>query len=225
MERRFRECELRNELANCARRLDDLGFTPGTAGNLSVRLEDGSILATPSGWSKAALTASSMVVVDQQGNLLRGDYPVTSEIGLHLAIYSERPDILAVVHAHPPIATGFACCGLGLEEPICCEIAMTLGSVPLAPYATTGTAELGESIRPLAPQHDAILLANHGAVSYGSSLRDATMKMEIVEHFARVLLTARQLGTPQQLTPSQLGELAVAKQAYLARVGTYSTRS
>jgi L-fuculose-phosphate aldolase len=136
---------------------------------------------------------------------------------MHLAIYEERRDVQAVVHAHPCTATAFACSGMSLEEPICAEVVMTLGKVPLAPYATTGTPELTQNIRPFIRDHQAILLANHGVVTYGDDLLSAYLRMEAVEHFARVTLSARQLGSAQVLTPLQLDALADAKRRYVDR--------
>ena len=195
----------RRQLARFGKWLYRLGFVPGTAGNLSVRLSDDMILATPTGMSKFLLRASDMVLVDLDGHKMGGSRNVTSEIGMHLAIYRRRPDIQAVVHAHPPIATGFASCGLALEEPLCSEVVMALGSIPLAPYATTGTTDVASSIAPLVADHDAILLANHGVVTAGDTLQNAFMRMETVEHFAHICLVARQLGWRQTtlLRPSR----------------------
>jgi L-fuculose-phosphate aldolase len=157
---------------------------------------------------------TDMVVVDMEGRRVTESRNVTSEIGMHLAIYHRRPDVQAVVHAHPPIATGFASCGLGLEEPLCSEVVMALGSVPLAPYATTGTHDVACSIEPLIVDHDAVLLANHGVVTAGGSLQDAFMRMETVEHFAHICLVARQLGCPQPLSRDHLQQLAEARSRY-----------
>ena len=123
----------RKQLARFGKWLYRLGFVPGTAGNLSVRLSHDRILATPTGMSKFLLKAADMVVVDMEGHRVCESRNVTSEIGMHLAIYRHRPDVQAVVHAHPPIATGFASCGLALEEPLCSEIVMALGSIPWRP--------------------------------------------------------------------------------------------
>jgi L-fuculose-phosphate aldolase len=122
--------------------------------------------------------------------------------------------VQAVVHAHPPIATGFASCGLALEEPLCSEVVMALGSVPLAPYATTGTADVASSIQPLIVDHDAVLLANHGVVTAGDTLQNAFMRMETVEHFAHICLVARQLGCAQPLSCDHLQQLAEARSRY-----------
>ena len=204
----------RKQLARFGKWLYRLGFVPGTAGNLSVRLSHDYILATPTAMSKGLLKAADMVVVDMEGRRVGESRNVTSEIGMHLAIYRKRPDVQAVVHAHPPIATGFASCGLSLEEPLCSEIVMALGSIPLAPYATTGTDDVASSIEPLIADHDAVLLANHGVVTAGDTLLNAFMRMETVEHFAHICLVARQLGCARPLSSDHLKQLAVARTRY-----------
>ncbi len=208
------ELELRRGLVRCGRWLSRLGFMPGTSGNLSVRLDDDTLLATPTGASKFLLRSSDMVVVRLDGTQLAGARRVTSEIGMHLAIYRQRPDVQAVIHSHPPIATAFACSGRGLDESLCQEAIMTLGSVPLASYATTGTHEVAASLAPHIDRHSAILMANHGAVAYGDSLLDAFQKMETVEHLAQVRLVADQLGSVSSLKQEQLEQLRCARARY-----------
>lgn len=222
------ERELRRQLTRCARWMHKLGFAPGTSGNLSVRLPPGDrfserrILATPTGCSKALLRPSDMVITDLDGHLLSGTRNVTSEIGMHLTIYHARPDVNAVVHAHPPIATGFASCGLALDAPLCAEIVMTLGKVPLARYATTGTDEVATSLEPFVGDYDAILLANHGLVTYGKDLLDAFMKTEVCEHFAQVCLTTHQIGCAKPLEPDALAKLSLARARYHANSRAFS---
>jgi L-fuculose-phosphate aldolase len=208
------QLELRRQLVRFSRWIHRLGFTPGTAGNLSVRLNDDLILATPTGCSKALLRASDMVIIDNEGNQISGSRKVTSEIGMHLTVYRLRPDVRAIVHTHPPISTAFAACRKPLDQPICAEIIMTTGLVPLAPYATTGTNEVGASLEPFIPNHDAILLANHGLLTCGASLSDAFMKTETVEHFAQVCLTAHQLGGPINLSSEDIEKLHFARARY-----------
>jgi len=207
--------DLKRELVRFGRWLSRIGFTPGTSGNLSVRISQDRILATPTGCSKRLMKAEDMVTVDLAGHQISGSKKVTSEIGMHLAVYNARPDINAVVHAHPPIATGFACAGRALDEPLCAEAIMTIGPVPLAPYATTGTDDLAASLAHLIPTHSAILLANHGAVTYGDSLLDAFLKMETVEHFAHICLVAHQLGSARPLQPLAISDLLEAKERYV----------
>ena len=209
------ELHLRRDLVRFSKWLHRLGFTPGTSGNLSVRLNPHCLLVTPTGLSKGLLKPADIVLTDLCGRLLAGTRKVTSEISMHLAVYQQRPDVTAVLHSHPPIATAFACSGRGLDQMLCQEAVMTLGIVPLAPYATTGTDEVAASLVPYIARHDAILLANHGAVAYGTSLIDAFQKMETLEHLAQVALAAHQLGTAQPLTTHQVKELHEARSRYL----------
>jgi L-fuculose-phosphate aldolase len=195
--------------------LHRLGFMPGTSGNLSVRLDDQRLLVTPTGVSKFLLKSADMVIVDLQGRQLDGYRKVTSEVSMHLAVYRHRDDVTAVIHSHPPVATAFACVGRGLDEMLCQEAVMTLGAVPLATYATTGTEEVAASLVPFIPGHDAILMANHGAVTYGCTLLQAFQKMEIIEHLAQIALVAHQLGAPRILKHEQVKQLRDAKIRYL----------
>jgi L-fuculose-phosphate aldolase len=209
---------LRRELVRFSRWLSRLGFTPGTSGNLSVRFDSRRLLVTPTGVSKGLVKASDMVIVDLHGQLLEGSRKVTSEISMHLAVYGQRQDVGAVVHSHPPTATAFACSGRALDEILCQEAVMTVGAVPLASYATTGTAEVAASMRPFISEHDAILLENHGAVSYGVTLLEAFMKMETVEHLAHVALVAHQLGSAHPLGRDQVQQLQSARTKYVENV-------
>lgn len=209
------EAELRRELVQFGKWLSRLGFVPGTSGNLSVRLDAERLLATPSGASKYLLRSADMVIVDLNGRQLAGTRRMTSEIGMHLAIYHRRPDVQAVIHSHPPVATGFACTGRALDEVLCQEAIMSVGLVPLAGYATTGTREVAASLQPFLADHDAILMANHGAVSYGDSLLDAFLKTETLEHLAHIHLVAHQLGSPHALKKEQLEQVLSAKAMYV----------
>lgn len=213
------EYELRRDLVRFSKWLSRLGFTPGTSGNLSVRLDEHRLLVTPTGASKYLLTPTDMVIVDLQGQQLAGSRKVTSEVSMHLAVYQHRNDVAAVIHSHPPIATAFACAGRALDEMLCQEAVMTLGVVPLAKYATTGTDEVATSLIPLIPGHEAILMANHGVVSYGKTLLEAFLKMETVEHLAHIGLVAHQLGSAQPLRADQVEHLHLAKVKYLQNAG------
>jgi len=133
---------------------------------------------------------------------------------MHLLIYRSRPDVRGVVHAHPPTATGFAASGLALNQPLVCEVVIGLGCIPLARYGTPGTPELTNALEPLVSQYDAILMANHGVVAYGEDLSHAYMKMEIVEHFARIALVAHPLGHQQLLSAQEIEKLIVARSRY-----------
>ena len=213
-----KEQNLRRELVRFGKWLARLGYTPGTAGNLSVRLDDQRILITPTGVSKYLLKAPEMVITDLDGHRLSGCLKATSEISMHLAVYRQRPDIDAVIHSHPPTATAFACAGRALDQVLCQEAVMTLGIVPLAQFATTGTDEVAASLMPLIGRHDAILMANHGAVTYGKNLLEAFLKMETVEHLAHIALVAHQLGSPRILGQDQIEELHLARTRYLRNV-------
>ncbi|HEY1986841.1 MAG TPA: class II aldolase/adducin family protein [Terracidiphilus sp.] len=210
-----REDELKREMVRYGRWLYRLGFVPGTSGNLSVRLDGNRLLATPTGISKCMIRSADIVMVDLDGRQLAGSRKVTSEIGMHLAIYRQRQDVEAVIHSHPPIATAFACSGRALDEMFCQEAVMTLGSVPLAEYATTGTDEVADSLIPLISGHEAILLANHGAVTYGRSIFDAFQKMETLEHLAQIRLVSHQLGCARALEGEQAERLLRARERYL----------
>ncbi len=212
------EGQLRRDLVRFGKWLSRLGFTPGTSGNLSVRLDDHRLLVTPTGVSKYLLKPADMVIVDLKGRSLAGTKKVTSEISMHLAVYHHRPDVVAVIHSHPPIATAFACAGRALDEMLCQEAVMTLGIVPLAKYATTGTDAVAASLIPYLPGHEAILMSNHGAVSYGANLLEAFLKMETVEHLAHVGLVAHQLGSAQPLRRDQVEELHRARDRYVQDV-------
>lgn len=209
------EKTLRRDLVRFSKWLYRLGFIPGTSGNLSVRLDHRHLLVTPTGVSKALLKTADIVIVDMNGSLVAGTRKVTSEICMHLAVYQMRGDVRAVVHAHPPIATAFACSGRALDEMFCQEAVMALGKVPLAQYATTGTDEVAASLMPLIGGHDAILMANHGAVTYGETLLDAFQKMETVEHLAHVALAVHQLGSAQPLSAEQVEQLYLARAKYM----------
>jgi L-fuculose-phosphate aldolase len=206
--------EQRRDLVNFGRMLHAQGFVAATDGNLSVRMDAGRVMVTPTGFSKGMLRPEDMVIVDLDGRKLSGIQNPSSEIAMHLTIYRMRPDVGAVVHAHPCTATGFASAGIALDQPMCSEIVITLGTVPLAPYATTGTLELSESLKPFIPYHEAILMANHGVVTYGSDLRQAYMRMEAVEHYAKIVLAARQLGCTRSLDSRELEKLVEVRSRY-----------
>src|SRR5213082_3268592 len=205
----------RREIVNVGKMLHQRGYIAACDGNLSVRLSRNEVLVTPTAMSKGAMKSADLVVVDMEGRKLKGRREVTSEIGMHLLIYRMRPDVNAVVHAHPRTATGFAASGIALNQPLVCEVVIGLGQIPLAPYGTPGTPELAETLKPLIPDYDAILMANHGVVTYGADLQSAYMKMETVEHFAQIALVSHLLGRQQPLDCSSLEKLVLARSRYL----------
>jgi L-fuculose-phosphate aldolase len=190
------------------------GFVAATDGNLSVRLNEKHVLVTPTCIRKGKMRPSDLVIVDTEGRRIAGKRRVSSEIGMHLLIYRLRPDVNGIVHAHPPTATGFAASGLGLNRPLVCEVVVGLGSIPLARYGTPGTPELTDALEPLIPHHDAILMANHGVVTFGSSLESAYMKMETVEHFAKIALVTHLLGNEQPLGEKEVEKLNEVRHRY-----------
>ncbi len=208
-ERKYRE-----EIVRYGRMLHERGFVAAMDGNLSVRLDQERILVTPTCVSKGAMKASDMVIVDPDGERVSGRRNVTSEVGMHLLIYRTRPDVRAIVHAHPPTATGFAAAGIALTEPLVCEVVMGLGCIPLARYGTPGTSELAQTLEPYVPNYDAILMSNHGVVTYGDTLEHAYMKMETVEHFAEIALVTHLLGRQQPLQQGEIEKLLLARTKY-----------
>lgn len=208
-ERKFRE-----EIVRYGRMLHDRCFVAAMDGNLSVRLKHNRILVTPTGVSKGAMRPTDLVVVDCDGRQLAGRRHVTSEIGMHLLIYNRRPDVQAIVHAHPPTATGFAAAGIALTQPLLCEVVIGLGSIPLARYGTPGTSELAQTLEPYVTDYDAILMSNHGVVTYGDTLEHAYMKMETVEHFAQIALVTHLLGRQQPLEEVEIEKLILARSKY-----------
>lgn len=210
------EHQHRQDIVRFGKLLHQTGLVAAMDGNLSVRLENGNILSTPTLMSKGLIEADDLVIVDSDGRRLNGSRGVSSEIAMHVLIYRKRPDIGAVVHAHPPTATGFAAAGLALDRALCAELIVTLGSVPLASYETPGTPELAEALAPLVAEHDAILMANHGVVTYGVDLLNAYMNMETVEHFAKIALVAHQLGRQQTLSEQHVDKLREIRTKYLA---------
>jgi L-fuculose-phosphate aldolase len=204
----------REEIVRYGRMLHERSFVAAMDGNLSVRLRGNRILVTPTGVSKGAMRPSDMVIVNLDGQRIAGNRNVTSEIGMHLLIYSLRPDVQAIVHAHPPTATGFAAAGVPLTEPLVCEVVMGLGCIPLARYGTPGTSELAQTLEPFVPNYDAILMSNHGVVTYGDTLEHAYMKMETVEHFAQIALVTHLLGRQQPLKQVEIEKLLLARTKY-----------
>jgi L-fuculose-phosphate aldolase len=172
-----------------------------------MRLPDESILVTPSGLSKVDVTLDDLVIVNLDGKVLDGRRSPSSELAMHLRIYRRRDDVRAVVHAHPPTATGFAVAGESFMAPVLPEVILQMGAVPLVPYATPGTEELPDAMEPFLAGHDAFLLANHGATTVGQTLVAAHQRMESLEHAARILLAARAVGRVNELTASDANRL------------------
>ena len=197
----------RREICTAGRWIHARHFAPATDRNISVRLDASRVLTTPTCLSKGMMTPDDLVVTDTEGRFVSGTRAPSTELAMHLLIYRLRPDVCAICHAHPPIATGFAAAGLPLDKAILSEAVFSLGCVPLAPYGTPGTTELCDSIEPLLRDYDAILLANHGVVTYGSDLLTAFFRMETVEHVALVSLVTQLLGKQNVLSAGDVDKL------------------
>lgn len=204
-----------DSIIDVCRRLYARGMVAATDGNVSVRLQNGHILATRSGINKGLVTRDDLVELDAHGAQLGGSGKPSTEIGMHLYIYQQRPDVQAVVHAHPMYATGFATARIPLDRCLFPEVIVGFGSIPLAEYATPSTKEVADSLSPFVKTSDAILLANHGAVTYGTNVLEAYFKMEKVEHAAHIAFVATLLGGPRVLTEEDIEKLRrVSVQSY-----------
>ena len=201
------EQQLRADIVEVGRRLYARGYTASNDGNISVRLDGERLLMTPKGVCKGFMDPSMMCITDRDGRKLLGDRDPSSEMQMHLEVYRQRADVNAVVHAHPPIATGFAVAGIPLDRAVLAEVVTTLGSVPIAEYATPSTKELPEAVRKYVKAHDGMLLANHGALTLGTDLFAAYFKMETIEHFAKISLVARLLGGERLLSRDEVFRL------------------
>ncbi len=195
------------EMCEVGRRMYDRGFVASNDGNITVRIGDDEFLATPTGVSKGYMAPDDMIVIDGNGNKKYGIARPSSEIKMHMLIYRRRHDVNAVVHAHPVTATAFAVAGIPLTQCVLPEIVVTIGAIPLANYATPSTEEVPDSILPYVERADAIMLANHGVVTVGRDLTEAYHRMESVEHFAKVLYIALQLGNVNYLSKDNLDAL------------------
>jgi L-fuculose-phosphate aldolase len=213
------EDEHARDICTVGRWIHQRGYVAATDGNISVRLDDRRVLATPTLMSKGMMAPDDLVVVDAQGKKVSGKRNASSEIAMHLLIYRRRPDVHAVVHAHPPTATGYAAAGLALNQALISEVVLALGCIPLAQYGTPGTPELSEALSPLVGTYDAVLMANHGVVTYGGDLLTAYMRMETVEHFARISLVTHLLGRQVLLSREEVEKLSEARERYFAGAG------
>jgi L-fuculose-phosphate aldolase len=201
------EEQLRAEIVEAGRRLYARGYVASNDGNISARLDDSRLITTPKSVSKGFMTPDMMVIVDYDGHKIAGDRDPSSELPMHLEIYRNRPDVNAVVHAHPPLATGFAVAGIPLTRAVLAEVVTTLGSIPIAEYGTPSTAELPAAVRKYIKAHDGLLLANHGAVTCCRSVMTAYYKMETIEHFAKISLVARLLGREHLISREEVERL------------------
>ncbi len=203
------EQESRELLCEIGRRIYQRGMVAANDGNFSVRLSEQEILCTPTGVSKGYMEPSCICKIDMQGKVLMASegFKPSSEMKMHLRVYEERPDVKAIVHAHPPYATTFAIARMPLDRPIVSEALITLGPVPVTDYATPSTKEVPEAVAVYARDFDAMLLANHGALTYGKDLMDAYFKMESLEYTAALTFRSMQLGKAVELSEAEVDKI------------------
>jgi len=208
------ERELRQDIVDIGRLVYQKGWVAANDGNITIRMDQERILATPTGVSKGMMHADDLIIVDMKGDKIHGRKERTSEILMHLTIYEMRPDIRSVVHAHPPVATGFAAAGKPLNLALLPEVIIGLGCVPLAGYGLPGTPALTDPMLPLIPKYDAIMMGNHGAVCYGEDVFKAFFRMETTEHYARIALVAELLGGATVLPKTEVEKLFDSRTRY-----------
>lgn len=196
----------RRDLIKVCQLMYERSYVVSSDGNVSVQLDDGRVIATPTMTCKGRMTEDQLAITDLEGRSLN-DRRASSELEMHLLIYRERPDVKAVCHAHPPHGTAFAVAGLPIDQPILSEVILTLGCVPLAEYGTPSTRELSDAMRPLVKHHNALLMANHGAVAYGADLWQAWDRLETLEHTAKIAILSRVLGGSRNLSPDAIEKL------------------
>ncbi|CAN5233112.1 MAG: class II aldolase/adducin family protein [Pyrinomonadaceae bacterium] len=196
----------RREIVRVGQLMYERGYVVSSDGNVSVRLDDGRIVATPTQTCKGRMTEDSLAVTDIEGKALN-DRKASSELAMHVLIYRERPEVKSVCHAHPPHGSAFAVAGLAIDQPILSEVILTLGCVPLAEYGTPSTDELTAAMLPLVKYHNALLMANHGAVAYGADVWQAFDRLETLEHTAKIAILSRALGGSRNLPPDAIEKL------------------
>jgi L-fuculose-phosphate aldolase len=206
--RAMQDAEARRQIVEAGRRLRDRFFVASNDGNLSARLSEDRILVTPTSVNKGDVTAEQIITIDMQGKVVAGNLKPSSETKMHLAVYRARPDVQAIVHAHPPTATGFAACRIRLDQDVILpEVVFGLGKIGFAEYGTPTTDEIPNAVVKEIPDCEALLLSNHGALTVGPDVMQAYYRMEVLEMYARVRLVTRILGEPKPLTSDEVGEL------------------
>ena len=203
------EFEIKKQICEIGKRIYAKGMVASNDGNISVKLNDNEFLCTPTGVSKGFMTPEYICKVDRDGKVIQANagFKPSSEIKMHMRVYKERPDVNSVVHAHPLYATSFAIAGIPLTEPIMPEAVIALGCVPIAEYGTPSTEEIPDAVSKYLQYYDAVLLANHGALSFSDNLLNAYHKMESLEFYAQLLYQSKMLGGPKQLSDSQVQRL------------------
>jgi len=213
------EREIREQICEIGRRVWMKGWVAANDGNISMRIGEKYAITTPTGVSKGFMSPDMLVKVDMDGKVCDGYLKPSSEIKIHLEAYRQREDVRGFVHAHPPVSTAYAVAHIPLDFKTLPEIIISLGSIPLAKYGTPSTTELSDSIKELVRGHDAILLANHGAITMGKDVMQAYYKMETVEHFATISLAAHQLGGGQCFTQQEVKKLEDLREQFGICIG------
>ncbi len=210
------EFEIKKQICEIGKRIYDKGMVASNDGNISVKLNDNEFLCTPTGVSKGFMTPEYICKVDRDGKVIQANagFKPSSEIKMHMRVYKERPDVNSVVHAHPMYATGFAIAGIPLTQPIMPEAVIALGCVPIAEYGTPSTEEIPDAISKYLQSFDAVLLENHGALTFSDTLLNAYHKMESVEFYAKLLYISKQLGGPKELSDAQVKRLYSMRSQY-----------
>lgn len=210
------EQQIKEQMCDVCHKMWQLGWVAANDGNVTVKLEDNTFFATPTGISKSFITPEKIVKIDKDGNVLEGleGYRPSSEIKMHLRCYTEREDVGAVVHAHPPVATGYAVAHKSLDSYNMIETVIALGSIPVTPYGTPSTYEVPDAIAPYLGEHDAVLLMNHGALTVGADLITAYYRMETLELFAKINLTATLLGGAKEISRDNIDRLISMREGY-----------
>ena len=208
--------EIKEQICDICHKMWQLGWVAANDGNISVKLPDGSFFATPTGISKSFITPEKLVRIDGDGKVLEGlpGYRPSSEIKMHLRCYEEREDVGAVLHAHPPTATGYAVANKALDEYSMIETVIAIGSIPVTPYGTPSTYEVPDAIAPYLGEHDVVLLQNHGALAVGSDVLTAYYRMETLELFAKISLNAHLLGGAKEISRENIDRLISMRESY-----------
>ncbi len=208
--------ELKEQIVDICHKMWQLGWVAANDGNITVKVAEGRYLATPTGISKGFITTDKLVLIDNEGDVIEAleGYKPSSEIKMHLRCYKERPDVGAVVHAHPPTATGFAVAHVPLDSYSMVETVLAVGSIPITPYGTPSTHEVPDAIAPYLAEHDVVLLENHGALTLGADLITAYYRMETLELQAKISLTARLLGGEKEISDDNVTRLISMREQY-----------
>lgn len=204
MSRTNSEIQIRQDICDIGKRMYMSGFVAANDGNISVRMDNDEIIATPTGVSKGFMTPEMLCKIDINGKLISGDIKPSSELKMHLRIYQEDSRVRAVTHSHSPYAASFAITRIPMNKAILPEVIVNLGNIPIAKYATPGTVELSEAVAEFVKDYNCALLANHGSVTWGSDLTQAYFRMETLEHYAKILLITKQLGDARELSSGDI---------------------